>query len=248
VGWLAANQQISKTDGRLYNYHPRSNSHSLWLCRYIVADLLAHSETIRKKAQQGRIAFGLDVEHTFPNGKRKKLDLAIGVPEESLVPIQTDGIAKVTGFSRVLISCEAKNCMTEHKKSQPRIFDELSSSYNIVNQGDAHCIAAGIAVINIAPTFVSPLRQHTDLPIHVTKHDQPRVTTSMVTHLRGLRRRQAIDQVGFDAFAQAIVDCTNQDGASLHEGVPAPQKGEPDHYDTFIQRIDLTFEERFASI
>lgn len=250
VDWLATNQQISKTDGRYYNYHPRSNSHSLWLCRYIMEDLLRRSEIIREKAHLGRIAFGLDVEHTFPNGKRKKLDLAIGVPSPAILalPAPVNGITEVASFSRVLVSCEAKNCMTEHKKSQPRLFDELSSSYQIVNQGDANCVAAGIAIINIAATFVSPLRQHTGLPLFVMEHDQPRVTTSMVTHLRGLRIRNASDDVGFDAFAQAIVDCSNQDGATLHEGVPAPQPSEADHFDTFMRRIDLTFQERFAAI
>lgn len=212
-------------------------------------DLLAHSEIIRTKVHQGRIAFGLDVEHTFPTGKRKKLDLAIGIPQEaSLALTPADGITEVKEFSRVLVACEAKNCMTAHKKSQPRLFDELSSSYHIVNHGDPHCIAAGIAIINIAPTFVSPLRQHHGLPLHISKHDQPRVTTSMVAHLRGLKLREKIDQVGFDAFAQAIVDCNNQNGASLHEGVPAPQKGDADHFDTLMQQIDFAFQERFASI
>jgi hypothetical protein len=249
VDWLATNQQPSKTDGRLYNYHPRSNSHSLWLCRYIMKDLLTRSEIIRTKAHQGRITVGFDVEHTFPTGKRKKLDLAIGIPTEAKLALApAEGIAEVKEFARVLVACEAKNCMTEHKKSQPRLFDELSSSYHIVNHGDPHCIAAGIAIINIAATFVSPLRQHHDLPIHITKHDQPRVTTSMVSHLRGLKLRDKTDQVGFDAFSQAIVDCNNQNGASLHEGVPAPQHGDADHFDTFLQRIDLAFQERFASI
>jgi hypothetical protein len=250
VDWLAANQQPSKTDGRIYNYHPRSNSHSLWLCRYIVNDLITRSEIIRTKAHQGRIAFGLDVEYTFPNGKRKKLDLVIGIPEEAPLAFEppANGIAQATAFSRVLVSCEAKNCMTEHGKSQPRLFDELSSSYSIVNQGDPHCIAAGIAIINVAATFVSPLRQHHGLALHISKHDQPRVTTSMVTHLRGLKLREKIEQVGFDAFAQGIVNCNNQIGASLHEGVPAPQKGDADHFDTFMQRIDLAFQARFTSI
>jgi hypothetical protein len=249
VDWLAKNQQPSKTDGRLYNYHPRSNSHSLWLCRYIMKDLLTRSEIIRTKAHQGRIAVGFDVEHTFPTGKRKKLDLAIGISKEAALALApADGITEVKEFSRVLVACEAKNCMTEHKKSQPRLFDELSSSYHIVNHGDPQCIAAGIAIINIAATFVSPLRQHHGLPIYISKHDQPRVTTSMVMHLRGLKSRTSIDQVGFDAFAQAIVDCNNQNGALLHEGTPAPQRGDVDQFDMFLQRIDLAFQERFGSI
>src|SRR5438132_5069217 len=232
VNWLASNSQLSNTDSRYYNDLPRSSSHSLALCGFIVQDLVQRSEVIREKAQQGRIAFGLNVYHTWPNGKTKNLDLAIGIPEGLGLPSSSHGIAQATAFTRVLISCEAKNCMTEHKKSQPRIFDELSSSHEIVHQGDQHCIAAGIAVINIAPTFVSPLRQRTGTDLVITQHNQPIVTASMITHLRGLPIRNEVGQVGFDAFASAVVNCNNQDGASLHVELPAPQPGEPNHFDT----------------
>jgi len=138
--------------------------------------------------------------------------------------------------------------MTEHVKSQPRLFDELSSSHEIVHQGDQQCIAAGVAIINIAPMFVSPLRQRTGMDLVTTRHNQPTVTGAMINHLRGLPIRNDIGQVGFDAFVQALVNCTNQDGASLYTELPAPQSGDPDHYDTFINRIGLAFEQRFASI
>jgi len=248
VDWLATNSQRSKTDGRLYNYLPRSSSHSLALCGFIVQDMVLRSELICDKAQQGRIAFGLNVYHTWPTGKTKNLSLAIGVPEPLGLPLTPHGISQAPAFSRVLISCEAKNCMTEHGKSQPRLFDELSSSHEIVHQGDQQCIAAGVAVINIASTFVSPLRQHTGTPLVVTQHNQPGVTGSMVTHLRGLPIRNEVGQVGFDAFTQAVVNCNNQNGATLHTELPAPQLGEPDHFDTFMNRISLAFEQRFASI
>jgi hypothetical protein len=87
VDWLATNSQRSKTDGRLYNYLPRSDSHSIVLCRFIVQDLVLRSEVIREKAKQGRIAFGLNVRHTFPNGKTKTLDLAVGIPDPVGLPL-----------------------------------------------------------------------------------------------------------------------------------------------------------------
>jgi len=45
----------------MYNYLPRSDSHSIALCRFIVQDLVIRSEVIREKAKEGRIAFGLNV-------------------------------------------------------------------------------------------------------------------------------------------------------------------------------------------
>lgn len=251
VGWLASNQQLSKTDERYYNYLPRSSSHSLALCRFIVRDLVQSCASIGQKATEGRIAFGLNVNHTWPNGKTKNLDLTIGIPAGSIgLPLTRAeyGIAQVEAFKRVLISCEAKNCMTEHKKSQPRIFDELSSSHEIVHQGDQECIAAGIAVINIAATFVSPLRQRTGLPLVITTHRQPDVTESMITHLRGLPIRNTTGQVGFDAFSCAVVDCNNQNGASLHTTIPSPQPGDAIQYETFLTRIGTAFQQRFSDM
>lgn len=232
----------------MYNYLPRSDSHSIALCRFIVQDLVLRSEIIREKARTGRIAYGLNVRHTFPNGKTKTLDFAIGIPDPHRLPLALHGISEVDEFSRVLISCEQKTCMTEHGKSQPRLYDELSSSHEIVHQGDQQCVAAGVAIINIASSFVSPLRQRTGTPLSITPHNQPAVANSMVTHLRGLPIRNDVGQVGFDAFVQALVNCNNQNGATLHTALPAPQAGQPDHYDTFINRIDLAFAERFEAI
>jgi hypothetical protein len=86
----------------------------------------------------------------------------------------------------VLIACEAKTVMTEHGKSKPRVYDELSSSHEIVHQGRQDAIAAGITVVNIAKTFVSPLRQESGGGLHASEHKQPEAAGGMITHLRGL--------------------------------------------------------------
>jgi hypothetical protein len=135
--------------------------------------------------------------------------------------------------------------MTEHSKSQPRIFDELASSHEIVHQGERAAIAAGIAVVNIAATFVSPLRQKSK-KLHVSKHNQPHAAERMISHLRGLPIRDNIDEVGFDAFGTIVVDCNNQGPAKLWTDPPAPQKGDVDHYQTFVKRVSDAFAERFG--
>ena len=135
--------------------------------------------------------------------------------------------------------------MTEHSKSQPRVFDELGSSHEIVHQGDRQAIAAGITVVNIAETFVSPLRQKS-AELHVSRHKQPRAAQRMVQHLRGLPIRESIDGIGFDAFATVVVDCDNQGPATLWTDAPSPQPGEADHYEAFLNRISHAFDERFG--
>lgn len=245
--WMACHEHQDPKYGHVYRYHSRSNSHSNALCRFIFEDLLEKCTVLRQQASNGEVAYGIDIRHTWPGGKQKTLDLAIGIP--STPPEKGSGeIALVKQFSRVLLSCEAKSVMTEHGKSQPRVFDELSSSHEIVHRDRPEAIAAGVAVVNIAQEFVSPLRQKSKKKIHVTKHNQPHVAERMVQHLRGLQVREKVEDGGFDAYCSIVIDCDNLHDASLWLDPPAPQAGDIDHYDTFISRMVNFYTERFSSL
>ncbi len=249
AAWLRDHKHDDPKFGHTYMYHPRSDAHSIALCTYIIEDLLSRSEILRGQGAQGEITYGINVAFVWPNGKRKTIDVAMGQPEASgELPSDVRGIRKAKSFSQVFISCEAKTVMTEHKKSQPRIFDELSSSHEIVHQGSQEAIAAGITVLNIANNFVSPLRQHSRRKLAVMEHRQPDVAASMVKHLRGLPIRSAVGQVGFDAYCTIVVECDNQKTARLWTDAPAPQPGDPDYYDWFVERIVRFYAERFAVI
>jgi hypothetical protein len=240
VAWLTAHEHKDPIYGWVYRYHPRSDAHSIALCNLVVADLVAACPKLRKQALADRIVYGINARYVFPNGKKKTLDLAIGTPK---IIEQTDRLAgtiRPGEIEKVLVSCEAKTCMTEHSKSQPRIFDELGSSHEIVHQGDREAIAAGITVVNIASSFISPLRQKSTT-MHVSKHKQPHAAERMINHLRGLPIRDAIDQTGFDAYATIVVDCDNQGPTTLWTAPPAPQPGDRDYYETFIERIAAAF-------
>ncbi|HJT56274.1 MAG TPA: hypothetical protein VJ761_07265, partial [Ktedonobacteraceae bacterium] len=141
-----------------------------------------------------------------------------------------------------------KSVMTEHSKSKPRVFDELSSSHEIVHQGNQQAIATGITVVNIAETFISPLRQRVAESPYISQHNQPQAATNMIHHLRGLPIRSNIGEVGFDAYATFVVDCDNRSPAKLWIDPPAPQPGDKDYYETFIQRIGQFYTERFSAI
>ena len=247
VAWLAKHRHVDRKYRHTYKYHPRSDAHSIALCTFIVEDLLKECDILGEQAARGEVAYGVNVEHVWPNGKRKTIDIALGQPKASdLADSKVPGIGRANSFERVFVSGEAKTVMTEHKKSQPRIFDELSSSHEIVHQGTQEAIAAGITVLNIADSFVSPLRQKSRKNLVVTKHRQPDVAASMVNHLRGLPIRNSIGQVGFDAYCTVVVECDNQATAKLWTDAPAPQPGDRDHYDTFVRRIARFYAERFA--
>jgi hypothetical protein len=244
--WLTRHEHKDKRYGWVYHYHSRSDAHSIALCTLILEDLLRDSAPLRADALADRVVYGINAKHTFPNGKTKTLDLAIGTAREIGESTRFADTIYPADIERVLISCEAKTVMTEHGKSQPRVFDELGSSHEIVHQGDREAIAAGITVVNIAKTFVSPLRQKSR-KVHVSKHQQPRAAERMVSHLRGLPIRDNIDGIGFDAYATIVVDCDNQGPAFLWTDPPAPQLRDADHYDTFIARLSAAYSSRFGS-
>jgi hypothetical protein len=249
--WISKHEHKDANYGYVYNYHPRSDAHSIALCNFVLDDLLDTCQLLREQAERGEIAYGINIRFKWPStSKSKTLDLAIGTPaDHAFKPfLGQRRIAKVDHLADVFFSCEAKSVMTEHNKSKPRVYDELSSSYGIVHQGTQEAIAAGITVVNVANTFISPLRQRTSELIHISQHKQPAAAASVVEHLRGLPIRQNVGEVGFDAYATIIVDCNNQGPAHLWTAFPAPQPGERDYYETFLSQICHAYTERFSNI
>lgn len=238
VEWMSGHTANDNKHGRkVYRYHPRSDHHSNQLCLMVWEDLLGASAVLAAHAAAGIVIGKTNARFTFPSGKTKNLDLAIGEPASEGTSLHLQSLR---------ISLEAKQCMTEHQKSQPRIYDELSSSHEIVHQGHPRAIAAGIVVVNIADRFASPLRQKARGPVTFTAHRQPAVTASMIMHLQGLKMRSGDETVGFDAFATVVVSCDNVGACSLIREPPAPQVGDDHHYEGFLRRISEAYERRFG--
>lgn len=225
--WLAHNRVRSKVDGRTYNYHPRSDAHSKALAEFIWNDLVETCEAVRADFNAGLIQREINYKHTWPrSGHSKTIDLAV-----ITVPAAADQTA------RVLISCELKTVATEHKKSEPRLYDELNGSHAIVHEGDPAAIAAGVTAVNISESYISPTRQSEGTEQKISVHTQPRVTESMVNHLRGLPVRHEHEENGFDAYSTFVVSFDNKGHSELWEPLPAPQPGDEDHYGTFLRRL-----------
>jgi hypothetical protein len=255
VDWLRGHTFVDRRGklpaGLRLQYHSRSVAHSKKLCELILEDLVDTCLPIRQHAAAGRVVYGIDYTYTWPNGKSKKLDLAIGTPTGPVsVPFGT-GMARIIGknaIARLLIACEAKTTATEHHKSQPRIYSELNDAHTIVHQGDRWAIAAGIEMVNIATTFISPLRQRPDRPVVVTTHTQPAAAANIVEHLRKLPRRDRVDTVGLDALCTFVVELDNQGRVAPWTAPPAPQPGDLDHYDTFLHDICQAYERWFSDV
>src|SRR5258708_5311753 len=151
--WMSNNIQVDKKHGFKYHYHPRSDSHSKSIFRFIKDDLLDACPTIRAQAASLQLAYGINVVGAWPNGIDKKLDLGFGLPPSTqpyLALPRDELITEVKTMPNVYLTCEGKAVMTEHVKAKPRLWSELQSSYQIVHAGNPAAIAGGVVVVNIA--------------------------------------------------------------------------------------------------
>lgn len=260
--------------GVLWQYHSRSDHHSKVACWAILFDLLTECRLLKKHVAEGRVVFGINQRLAdFRTHRRKNLDLVLATPaaKSTKRPKTFKGLAAKYGIQltpqelrmladlpelienpvdTVELAIEAKACMTEHGKAGPRLHDELTSSHDVIHGAFPTAIAAGFAMINLAREFVSPGRNLSwrDSP-HVTQHDQPRAALATMAKVHEIPRRTNTEGFGFDALGIVLVDSRN-DGSPVRivEDDPAPQPGDPSHYDAFISRLSRLYESRFPHL
>ena len=213
--------------------------------------------------------------HDFRLNRSKKLDLVLCTPSAgsrygsslseladrwglSLTKeerVALDGLPewKTQAVGTTLVALEAKACMTEHSKAQPRLYDELSSSYQTVLGDTKSAIAAGFVSINVADTFVSPTRNLRKLgrkKPDVNLHDQPKAAKGMLEKVAELPRRANEDDQGFDALGVSLISCQN-DGSpatlvdALEDGTEVPAILQ---YGSLVNRISSIYSSRFRGL
>lgn len=260
--------------GNSWQYHSRSDRHSKIACWALMFDLMRASERLRLHLGAGKVAVGINHEmRDFAHNRAKNLDLVIcglqGPPAgrrfADLVgayTIQLDDDdsrelallpdAPLAKPSTVLMALEAKACMTEFVKARPRLYDELNSSHLTIHGDTDGAIAAGFLLLNVAPTFVSPIRNPWtlgDIPTRVSTHNQPRDARLVAEKIAELPRRARPGDEGFDAFAILAIDLAN-DGRPVTLAQDAPGRVIPTifDYDAAVERLAHLYATRFSGI
>lgn len=262
--------------GNSWQYNSRSDRHSQIGCWGVAFDLLATSALLRQHAESGKVVLG--VNHTmndFGTSRKKALDLVVARPAGPVPPrgqslrsiVATKNIPltdserslllnlpdiPVAPVGAVLIALEAKAAMTAHVKALPRLYDELNSSHLCVHGASNQALAIGFVQVNSATHFASSVTNGyplTDYPIRVTAHRQPYDTKRVLKKIAELPRRSSVTGVGFDGIGISVLDFANQGGpVTLVTDPPAPQPGDPFHYDSMIVRMANEYDSRFAAI
>ncbi|HEX5479392.1 MAG TPA: hypothetical protein VFY79_06685 [Dehalococcoidia bacterium] len=172
------------------------------------------------------------------------VDLVLGSPSPPTAP-SSEPIARSTP-STVRIAIEIKGVMTEHRKAVKNRKRDFEAHHEHVHNYNRHAIAGAVMVINASTTFKSPLRPE------ITVHGSPSGVLTLVQHciteMRNVTEAGGGSGYGMDAKCALVVDFDNVDFASARylTSPPAPQPGDPLHYDSFLQRICDEYGERFG--
>lgn len=262
--------------GNMWQYHSRSDRHSKVACWGVLFEMLQHSSQLRRHVDEGKVVFGVNQEmRDYQTNRTKDLDLVIATRgserpgrEVTLADLAVRWAVRLTDDQQttlaalprivegptgmVLTALEAKATMTAHIKALPRLFDELNSSHSTVHANTTRALAAGFAMVNVSPTFISPDLNKFDLSVQdavVSQHRQPLWAERTVAKLRDIPRRTDSSGYGFDAFGIVLVDMPN-DGTPVRvsDAPPAPRPTDVDHYDQMIYRLAHGYDTAFHGI
>lgn len=248
-----------------WQYHSRGGRHSITACWGVMLDLVANSGLLRQHIEQEKVVFGLDHEmHDYAANRSKNLDLVIARPHDSgwtkkrqprrfselpdlaemvltdqqrqLLSSLPDPIEGAVGA--VHLAVEAKACMTAFTKSYPRLYDELNSSHAVIHGASNRALAVGLAIINTASEFVSPVGKR-------NRHNQPQDALGAIAKVEQLPRRSGDEGVGYDGLGIVTIDLVN-DGSpvTLSDQPPVPVNYE---YDRMIVRLSNEYDVRFRN-
>lgn len=241
-------------------YHPRSDRQSGAQSRAIVRDLLDRCAVLRERAQSGELVVQL-THHQRVGHENWKIDIAFGTSASRQAPIA----GSITTAPPVLIqiAIELKSIWTEHNKAMRNRFRDFSAFHGHAHRYNENVVAGAFLVVNASDRFYSPLNVARAEP--VTKHgglseNGKTAARKAVDLFRSIHlRNSSTDLPGLEALGVAVIEHDNfvLMPAALRErygagnpsrvvsAAPAPQVGDPLHYETFLQRICEHYRARF---
>ena len=228
-------------------------------------DLLAHSSLLRQHVEDAKVVFGLDHKmHDYAANRSKNLDLVVARPHEGgwttkrpprrfselpdvyemeLLSTQRSALAALPdpaegAVGAVHLALEAKACMTAFSKSYPRLYDELNSSHAVIHGASNRALAVGLAIINVADEFVSPVGKR-------NRHHQPEDAQGAIAKVEQLPRRSGDEGVGYDGLGIVLLNLVNDGNpVTLADRPAVPVNYE---YERMIVRIANEYDVRFRN-
>jgi hypothetical protein len=228
---------------RREGYHSRSNKHSNALADAIVDDLVRTCPVIREKGMAGGLVFWKNFKLRAGTADWN-VDLVFGPPPpDSGSEVGPRGIGERVPVA-VEIAIELKAVMTAHRKAVKNRKRDLEAHHEHVHNYNERAVAGGVLIVNGSPTFQSPLEDE------LSTHRNPeRLIEHCVNEMRAVATRGGPTGYGLEAKCVIVVsmDNVNYPKAGYIDRPPAPQIGDPLHYDAFIRALCETYRSRFGA-
>lgn len=173
------------------------------------------------------------------------VDMVLGPPASESAVSPTERAIFRAQPSTFRIACEAKSIMTEHRKAQRNRQRDLDALHQFLHRYDQNTIVASVTVVNIAESFRSPLRGEK------TKHKNPASLVSGAVELLRMIpvRSQSTNGPGLEANSVIVLNYDNASAkraSHVYTKPPAPQSGDPLHWESFIRRICDLYVQRWG--
>ncbi len=145
----------------------------------------------------------------------------------------------------MLVSVESKTIMAAHGKTRKNRFGDLIAYSNHMHNHRRDCIAAGLVVINLSPTYENP--DPFAKGLRRPKFDMLKVVADTVRVFATPPLRTSPDEPSdqLEALAVIVVDYDGRKVSKLVVEPPAPQPQQPIYYTNFIKRIADLYKARF---
>lgn len=241
-------------------YHPRSDKHSGFLSHIIIRELVEGCPSIRQRARTGELVAKL-CHHQQVGHDDWVIDIALGSCAGKPVPPLQDQPIRLTEPALIQVAIELKSILTEHGKARRNRLRDFNAFHGYAHHYNPKTIAAAFLVVNSAEYFYSPLRPPDDITKHGSKlRSAAQVAQEATSLFRAINLRNSLaDHPGLEAIGVIVVE---HDNLALH---PNPEKykvihkptrvaptppslpvGDPMHYETMIQRICNSYDDRFG--
>jgi len=213
-------------------FNPRSQANSDALSDFVVADLQMKCPRFRAALESGLL-----VAAKNPNVRTKVAERSI-----DLVFHEKEKLPRLA----VRVSVEHKTIMTAHVKARKNRYGDLIAYCNHMHNHRKDCIAAAIVVLNTSPEYENPDAFAKGLKR--PRFNMEKVVADTIGIFSAIPLRNGSGDPNDQPEALAII-VVNYDGvhpARLVGGPPAPRRGEPVHYASFLRRICDLYGERFS--
>lgn len=240
-------------------YHPRSSSHSDFLSKIIIKDLVRQCPALKRRAADGEIVAKLR-HHQQVGHADWVIDIAIGTCAGT-PKVPRDASIRMASPILIQIAIELKSIFTEHGKAPLNRLRDFNSFHGYAHQYDPKTVAAGFLVVNASKRFYSPLRDDDDITLHADSRKGARaIGKNAVDKFRSIHLRTSVsDPPGMEAIGVIVVEHDNltfhpnpgkyakvHHSTRIADAPPSPALGDPLHYQSMIQRICNAYTERFG--